>query len=143
MGKIGLRDARPVSQNPLIGFSKTVHKLFKFQEIFFFKQNYRLTIIHSQTLQLSCNSFKLSQESCYLYSIYILYQLSRHLNFPHIIQALIPYHTKNFTQLSKNCTPYPKCTFLRFSPYFYYPKQKSTLELFSSASFLFHTLLIL
>jgi hypothetical protein len=67
MGKIGLRDVRPVSQNPLIGFSKTVHKLFKFQEMFFFKQNYRLTIIPSQTLQLSCNSFKLSQESCYLY----------------------------------------------------------------------------
>ena len=135
MGKIGLRDARPVSQNPLIGFSKTVHKLFKFQEIFFFKQNYRLTIIHSQTLQLSCNSFKLSQESCYLYSIYILYRLSRHLNFPHIIQALIPYHTKNFTQLSNLCTPYPKCTFLRFSSYILYPKQKSTLKLFSSASF--------
>lgn len=71
MGKIGLRDARPVSQNPLIGFSKTVHKLFKFQKIFFFKQNYRLTIIHSQTLQLSCNLFKLSQKFCYLYLIYI------------------------------------------------------------------------
>ena len=63
MGKIGLRDVRPVSQNPLIGFSKTVHKLFKFQEMFFFKQNYRLTIIHSQTLQLSCNLFKFSQET--------------------------------------------------------------------------------
>lgn len=63
-----------------------------FQTTFFLKQNYRLTIIHSQTLQLSCNSFKLPQESCYLYSIYILYQLSRHLNFPHIIQALNPFH---------------------------------------------------
>ena len=106
-----------------------------FQTTFFLKQNYRLTIIHFQTLQLSCNSFKLSQESCYLYSIYILYQLSRHLNFPLIIQALIPYHTKNFTQLSKNCTPYPKCIYICFSPYFSYPKQKSILELFSSASF--------
>lgn len=92
MGKIGLRYVRPVFQNLLIGFSKTVHKLFKFQEMFFLRQNYRLTIIHSQTLQLSCNSFKLSQESCYLYSIYIPYQLSRHLNFPHTIQALIPFH---------------------------------------------------
>ena len=63
MGKIGLRDVRPVFQNLLIGFSKTVHKLFKFQEMFFFNQNYRLTIIHSQTLQLSCNLFKLSQET--------------------------------------------------------------------------------
>lgn len=63
MGKIGLRDVRPVSQNPLIGFSKTVHKLFKFQEMFFFNQNYRLTIIPSQTLQLSCNLLKLSQET--------------------------------------------------------------------------------
>ena len=72
MGKIGLRYVRPVFQNLLIGFSKTVHKLFKFQEMFFLRQNYRLTIIHSQTLQFSCNSFKLSQESCYLYSIYIL-----------------------------------------------------------------------
>lgn len=67
MGKIGLRDVRPVSQNPLIGFPKTVHKLFKFQEMFFLKQNYRLTIIHSQTLQLSCNLFKLSQETYQLY----------------------------------------------------------------------------
>ena len=63
MGKIGLRDVRPVFQNLLIGFSKTVHKLFKFHTMFFFKQNYRLTIIHSQTLQLSCNLFKLSQET--------------------------------------------------------------------------------
>lgn len=47
-----------------------------FQTTFFLKQNYRLTIIHSQTLQLSCNSFNFSQESCYLYSIYILYRLS-------------------------------------------------------------------
>lgn len=38
-----------------------------FHTTFFFNQNYRLTIIHSQTLQLSCNLFKLSQESCYLY----------------------------------------------------------------------------
>ena len=63
-----------------------------FQTTFFLKQNYRLTIIHFQTLQLSCNSFKLSQESCYLYSIYILYRLSRHINFPHTIQALNPFH---------------------------------------------------
>lgn len=39
-----------------------------FHTTFFFKQNYCLTIIHSQTLQLSCNSFKLSQESYYLYT---------------------------------------------------------------------------
>lgn len=32
-----------------------------FQTTFFLKQNYRLTIIHSQTLQLSCNSFKFIQ----------------------------------------------------------------------------------
>lgn len=105
MGKIGLRDVRPVSQNPLIGFSKTVHKLFKFQKMFFFKQNYRLTIIHSQTLQLSCNSFKLSQESCYLYLFY-LYRLSRHLNFSHTIQALIPYHAKNLTHPIQNVSTY-------------------------------------
>lgn len=47
-----------------------------FHTTFSLRQNYRLTIIHSQTLQFSCNSFKLSQESCYLYSIYILYRLS-------------------------------------------------------------------
>jgi hypothetical protein len=101
-----------------------------FQTTFFLKQNYRLTIIHSQTLQLSCNSFKLSQESCYLYSIYILYRLSRHLNFPHIIQALIQNHTKNFTQLSNICPPYPKCIYICFSLYFSYPKQKSIFKLF-------------
>lgn len=138
MGKIGLRDVRPVFQNLLIGFSKTVHKLFKFQEMFFFRQNYRLTTIHSQTLQLSCNSFKLPQESCYLYLFY-LYRLSRHLNFPHTIQALISYHPKNLTHPSNFCTLCPKCTFLRFSPYipyqksrgFYKPrKHKSALKLF-------------
>nr|DAV73519.1 MAG TPA: hypothetical protein [Bacteriophage sp.] len=55
-------------------------------------------------------------------TISILYRLSRHLNFSHIIQALISYHTKNFTQLSKNCTPYPKCIYICFSPHFSYQK---------------------
>ena len=66
-----------------------------FQTTFFLKQNYRLTIIHFQTLQLSCNSFKLSQESCYLYLSYIDYRYALNfytLNFPHTIQALNPFH---------------------------------------------------
>ena len=92
MGKIGLRDARPVSQNPLIGFPKTVHKLFKFQEIFFFKQNYRLTIIHSQTY-----NFLVIHSNCHknlvIYILSIFYIDYRYtLNFPHTIQALIPFH---------------------------------------------------
>ena len=107
-----------------------------FQTTFFLKQNYRLTIIHSQTLQLSCNSFKLSQESCYPYQLPI-YRLSRHLNFPHIIQALIPYHTKNFTQLSNICTPYPKCIYICFSSYILYSKQKSALKLFKYPLFIY------
>lgn len=74
-------------------------------------------------------------------SIYIDYRYT--LNFPHIIQVLIPYHTKNLTHPSNICTPCPKCTFTHFFPYFSYPKQKSALKLFSSASFLFHSLLIL
>lgn len=159
MGKIGLRNARPVSQNPLIGFSKTVHKLFKFQEIFFFKQNYRLTIIHSQTLQLSCNSFKLSQESCYLYSIYILYRyriyrLSRHLNFPHTIQALIPFHLSKPPQKLYTTVQYlhtlSKMYLLTFFSIFLLPKTEintqtfySTLSIISFNSNIFKSLSIL
>ena len=118
MGKIGLRDVRPVFQNLLIGFSKTVHKLFKFQEMFFFKQNYRLTIIHSQTLQRSCNSFKLPQESCYLYLFY-LYRLSRHLNFLHTIQALIPFHPSNYPIPPQK--PYTPIQYLHTLSKMYFP----------------------
>lgn len=140
MGKIGLRDTRPVSQNPLIGFPKTVHKLFKFQEIFFFKQNYRLTIIHSQTLQFSCNSFKLSQESCYLYSIYILYRyilyrLSRHLNFPPYNSSLnpIPYQ-KLYTPIQYLHT-LSKMYLHMFFSLFFLPKTEISTQTFYSTPY--------
>lgn len=46
------------------------------------------------------------------------FKVSRHLNFPHTIQALIPYHPKNLTHPSNICTPYPKCIYIRFFPIF-------------------------
>ena len=145
MAKIGLRYVRQVFQNLLIGFSKTVHKLFKFKEMFFFKQNYRLTIIHSQTLQLPCNSFKLSQESCYLYLFY-LYRLSRHLNFPHTIQALIPFHSSNYS--TPHQKPYTTVQFphtlskmylhMFFSLFFLLQTQISTQTFYSTLSIVSH-----
>lgn len=91
---------------------------------------------HSQTLQLSCNSFKLSQESCYLYSIYILYQLSRHLNFPHTIQALIPFHLsiphqKLYTTVQKLHT-LSKMYLLTFFSIFLLSKTEITTQTFYS-----------
>lgn len=74
--------------------------------MFFLRQNYRLTIIHSQTLQISCNLFKLSQESCYLYSIYILYRLPIFLNFSHIIQAIISIYVHNYFQTTSKTVHY-------------------------------------
>lgn len=130
-----------------------------FQTTFFLKQNYRLTIIHSQTLQLSCNSFKLSQESCYLYSIYILYRyriyrLSRHLNFSHTIQALNPFHLSIPYQKLYTTVQYlytlSKMYFHTFFSLFFPPKTEintqtfySTLSIISHNSNIFKSLSIL
>ena len=117
--------------------------------MFFFKQNYRLTIIHSQTLQLSCNSFKLSQETYQLYlsNLSILSILTvKTPQFSSYNSSLNPIsffklsqnHPKssrercsqNLTHPSNICTLYPKCIYICFSLYILYLKQKSIFKLF-------------
>ena len=137
MGKIGLRDVRPVSQNLLIGFSKTVHKLFKFQEMFFFKQNYRLTIIHSQTLQLSCNLFKLSQESCQLYLSYIDYRYT--LNFSPYNSSLNSISPLKTTPKTLHTHPISAHSIQNVFSYVFL-HIFSTLNRNQSSNFLFHTI---
>lgn len=119
-----------------------------FHTMFFLKQNYRQTIIHSQTLQLSCNLFKLSQESCYLYlSIsttdistvktpqFSLYNSSLNpISFFKLSHITSNHHMSDAHKTLHNCPifvlTYPKCIYICFSLYILYPKQKSTLRLF-------------